>query len=399
MRSRTSVHKPLPLAPERITPAALDIHRETLPGAFALQNRPRRWRVIAVVLVLCVAAGAWLLRLQTVPTSESPAGVSEPRVEPAPRFEPGDAGNIHSADPAAGRALAPGPEPAALEEKPLPREDTAAAGGTASKKPDNTGQQSVSAEFFREDEADGAPGGPSTAAAPDESFATAMAQGLTALHREDYGAARAALTRAQAAQPGSTAVSDAFRQVDQAEMLARIQVLHRKARTAAQAEDWPRALEHFSAVLALDDTIQFAVEGRHRARRMAALQKQLDFFRADPDALLIDQQLQNAKAVLAAMRAESGLGARMSAQQDELEAMVSAAQTPVNVTITSDGRTEVVVYRVGRLGRFEKRMLDLRPGAYTIQGSRDGYQDVRKTLLIKPGQAGKHIFIACEKEI
>ncbi len=64
-----------------------------------------------------------------------------------------------------------------------------------------------------------------------------------------------------------------------------------------------------------------------------------------------------------------------------------------------DQLTEVVVYKVGRLGTFERRDLDLRPGSYTVVGSRRGYRDVRRQLVIQPGVAPEPVAIRCQERI
>lgn len=89
-----------------------------------------------------------------------------------------------------------------------------------------------------------------------------------------------------------------------------------------------------------------------------------------------------------------------SAQLEEVrEKAVKAAQTMVKLTIESDNLTEVTLYKVGRLGRFSLREFDLRPGTYTVVGARDGYQDVRLKIEIKPGQGPQHITIKCIVQI
>jgi hypothetical protein len=78
---------------------------------------------------------------------------------------------------------------------------------------------------------------------------------------------------------------------------------------------------------------------------------------------------------------------------------VDAAQTPVKIILESDNFTEVAVYKVGKLGRFTVRELNLRPGTYTLVGARDGYQDVRKKIIVKPGQRPMRIAVKCEVKI
>jgi hypothetical protein len=67
--------------------------------------------------------------------------------------------------------------------------------------------------------------------------------------------------------------------------------------------------------------------------------------------------------------------------------------------LISDNLTDVMVYRVGRLGRFTQHVLDLRPGSYTVVGSRAGYRDVRQSLTVSPNRDSKPLMVRCEEKI
>ena len=58
-----------------------------------------------------------------------------------------------------------------------------------------------------------------------------------------------------------------------------------------------------------------------------------------------------------------------------------------------------MVYKVGRLGTFTERALDLHPGTYTVVGTRRGYRDVRRQLVIEPGQKPAPLEVRCEEKI
>jgi hypothetical protein len=61
--------------------------------------------------------------------------------------------------------------------------------------------------------------------------------------------------------------------------------------------------------------------------------------------------------------------------------------------------TSVQIYHVGKLGQFTSQQLELRPGTYTVVGSRPGYRDVRQTLTVKPGAAQATMDIRCEETV
>ena len=92
-------------------------------------------------------------------------------------------------------------------------------------------------------------------------------------------------------------------------------------------------------------------------------------------------------------------GPKLAERIKKLEQLVSLAKTPVKITIQSDNLTHVAVYRVGKLGRFEVRELELRPGSYTIVGARDGYQDVRQKIVVKPGRQPLRVIVKCRVKI
>jgi hypothetical protein len=98
--------------------------------------------------------------------------------------------------------------------------------------------------------------------------------------------------------------------------------------------------------------------------------------------------------VLRARRAGAGLGTSRipvrSAEADgDAEGLDARADVPVSVALQSDNVTQVTIYRVGQLGTFAERSLDLVPGSYTVVGTRPGYRDVRREINVRPGAAAE----------
>ncbi len=233
----------------------------------------------------------------------------------------------------------------------------------------------------------------------DEEFQQLMSEGLTALHNNNYTLARAKLLKAKSFRPKSREVKDALAQVDQSIRLARIETYRQKATAAEQAENWGQALDAYLQVLKIDANVQFAARGKERALDRIRIERRINFFLQQPAALESDRQLGNAMALMAEIEEIDPKGPQLKDRFEKLVRIVDAAQTPVKIIIESDTFTDVAVYKVGKLGRFESRELSLRPGTYTVVGTRDGYQDVRKKIIIKPGQTPKRIAVKCEAKI
>jgi serine/threonine protein kinase len=233
----------------------------------------------------------------------------------------------------------------------------------------------------------------------DEEFQQLMSEGLAALHANDYSLAREKLLKARSFRPAAQEVKDALAQVDQSIRLASIETYRQKATDAEQAENWEQALDACLQALKIDPNVQFASRGKQRALDHIRIDKRINFFLQQPAALESDHQLENAIQLIAEIENIDPKGPRLKDQLAKLSRMVDAAQTPIEIILESDGLTEVAVYKVGKLGRFTNRVLSLRPGTYTVVGTRDGYQDVRRQLTIKAGQDPARIAIQCEVKI
>ena len=233
----------------------------------------------------------------------------------------------------------------------------------------------------------------------DRIYQQLMSDGLTAIHNKNYQLARTKLRRAKALRPQSREVNDALTQVDQSIRLGQIESYHQQAVVSEQSENWQQALSAYQQVLKIDPTLQFAVQGKQRAAKHIRIDKRLDFYLKQPAVLESDRQLENALELMAEIDAIESTGPRLQKQYKELARIVNAAQTPVKIILESDTFTDVAVYKVGKLGRFASRELNLRPGSYTVVGTRDGYQDVRKKIIVEPEQGPMRVTIRCEVKI
>lgn len=229
-----------------------------------------------------------------------------------------------------------------------------------------------------------------------QSFAGALSEALSAIERDDYAGARAALDRADALAPEASEVAEARARLEQRERLRGI-AEHRAQALALEArEEWPAAAEQHAAVLALDPTIAFAQDGHARCLARAKLDKQLAFHIDNPERLTTDAVHAEASALLERAAEIDPAGPRLTAQRLSLRRLLDVALTPVAVVLESDELTEVRLYKVGPLGTFRRRTLELRPGRYAVVGSRAGYRDVRHELVVVAGETPAPLVVRCE---
>lgn len=226
-----------------------------------------------------------------------------------------------------------------------------------------------------------------------------MTAGFLALDAGQFGAARRAFNEARALKPASAEPRDGLLQVEQAGRLRSIRTLQSDAETAEREENWPAAVRLYTEMLKQDDKLALARDGLRNARARVALDETLARYLDDPDVLTNPQELKAASGVLTRMSAIEPRGPRLAEQRDALTAALKRAATPVKVELVSDELTDVAVYKVGKLGQFDRTTLVLRPGLYTAVGTRVGFRDVRLEFRVAPEDPPGPVIVRCEEPI
>ena len=230
-------------------------------------------------------------------------------------------------------------------------------------------------------------------------FQTSMSDGLAALHAGNFSRARDALRTARTLKPDSRELKDAFIQLEDGVRLVRIERFRAKAMSLEKEERFREAAEQYIAILKLDNSLIFAKEGKFRTLQQANLSDQIQTYLNQPTRLASRSVYEQALKDLKKASRMDNKGPKLTAQIAAFETTVKNAGTPIRVAIKSDNLTDIAVYQVGRLGKFKSRELRLRPGTYTIVGSRDGYRDVRQQITVVAGRTANPIVIRCEDKI
>lgn len=231
------------------------------------------------------------------------------------------------------------------------------------------------------------------------SFEARMTEGFDALTVGDFASARAAFNAAKGIEPNSQEPVDGLLQLDQEIRLSRIRTMELGATAEEDGEMWEQAVATYEALLEVDPDLQFAQEGLARATGRANLHRQLQGYIDEPDSLSDPTTMQRATQSLLGISRMDDVGPRLTDQKDQLSRLLKRAATPLTVQLVSDNATEVSVYRIGKLGVFANRELELRPGNYVAVGVRPGYRDVRLEFRVAPELDQEPIVVRCEEPI
>jgi tetratricopeptide (TPR) repeat protein len=232
-----------------------------------------------------------------------------------------------------------------------------------------------------------------------DAFASTMARGYSALAKADYTGARSAFEAARRVRPNAPEIPTALKQIEQEQRTGVISQKLGVAREAEEQERWADALKEYRAVAELDSTVAAAQEGIARTTPRSALNEQLELYLTQPERLFSQPVRAAARDTLARAASIPNPGSMLQKQMASLKDWIARADVPVSVALQSDNITQVTIYRVGQLGTFAERSLDLVPGSYTVVGTRPGYRDVRREINVRPGAAPEPVVIRCEDRI
>ncbi|MEH6592353.1 MAG: hypothetical protein V7746_18960 [Halioglobus sp.] len=230
-------------------------------------------------------------------------------------------------------------------------------------------------------------------------FNTAMSDGYRALDEGLFDSARKFFRQAGQLSPGSTEAASALQEVQTTQTAYRLASLQTRGQAMEDKEQWQQAVEAYEQAAKIDSNILFAQEGLSRSRTRARLDKQFTTTINEPNRMS-DPAVADATAVL--LRQASAIsprGPELGKQINTLQSLLKLANTPLPVTLSSDGETEVIVYKVSRLGMFQQQQLSLRPGTYTAVGTRNGYRDVRVTFTLSHSEPVSPVIIRCTEQI
>ncbi len=233
----------------------------------------------------------------------------------------------------------------------------------------------------------------------DNEFNAAMGAGLAAINGGRLAEARTHLERARTLRPDSAEVAAALQRVADTGTGRSFAELEQRAARLVAEERWTEALEIYDEALARDPSLQFAQAGKAAVAPRAELGKRLQTLIDRPERLAAEEVRAEAERLLARARGLSNQGPVIRSQVARLELLLPMFDQPVTLSLESDNATEVAIQRVGFLGAFDRRQVELKPGKYTVTGRRSGFRDVRREITVAPGQSEQTIVIRCLEPI
>ena len=230
-------------------------------------------------------------------------------------------------------------------------------------------------------------------------FAGHIVAGLKHVEARALTSAQGALDAARGIYPDRAEVDVLDEKIAGLEIELLIERLTRTARAAALADDWATAEQTYIQLRRLAPADRDITGALARAQTINQLHARAARHLAAPGRLASVAVAAEAASLVDAVAPMRDESPRLAAQADALAGLIAAYGVKVPVRIVSDGKTNITVRGVGIVGKITERTIELRPGQYTIEGIREGFQAVLMRVDIPPGQAALVLEIVPDERI
>ena len=233
----------------------------------------------------------------------------------------------------------------------------------------------------------------------EKTFIEFMSEGFEAMDQNNFSSARKVFNEALKTYPERPDVYDALNQLESRESSFQIKERIKNAEANENLENWSEAKKEYEALLESDNSLVSLKARLINVRIRAELDEQLENLINNPLTLRSDELHQKAKKLLKTAQGINQRGAKLEKQIESVSKIIVQARNPIPVNFFSDNKTKVTIFKIGSLGLFEKRTIELVPGKYVALGQRVGFRDVRLDFAIEPNEVDKNISIMCVESI
>ncbi|HEV2271104.1 MAG TPA: protein kinase [Steroidobacteraceae bacterium] len=235
------------------------------------------------------------------------------------------------------------------------------------------------------------------AAFGDDNYARSVGAGFAALGAGRLPEAQQDFQQALAFRPQGKEATEGVQRVNLAMEAGRIAALRQQAEALEGQEHWTQAITVYESALRLDPSLEFAKLGRARDEGRLELGTSLEQILDHPARLTYPAVRDEAVTLLQQARQQTPAGPVLQTQIEQLEQLLPQLNRPVLLNMVSDNATQVSIPSIGVFGTFGRREIRLKPGTYTVIGTRDGYRAVHQEFTVEPGQQNVTITVSCSE--
>ena len=233
----------------------------------------------------------------------------------------------------------------------------------------------------------------------EENFASSVSMAMASVEQKELSKARRKFEEAKnifAHRPELRVVEIAIRTLELEFQLTELLSL---GQAASNNDEWEKAEGYFLKAALIAPNNKRVVEGVKTSQRVINAIEVAGKYIASPHRLSSDNVAKSAQDFLWEEAEAAKFSGLLSTKMAKLEELVVSYEIEVSVRLVSDELTFISIRGLGTVGKISEQVIQLRPGKYTLEGSREGFRSKLFKFEIKPGSKLFSIEMYCDERI
>ncbi len=229
-------------------------------------------------------------------------------------------------------------------------------------------------------------------------FQQHISSSMKNLQENKFIAARQFLLKAQNLDAENSTVKELKNRINREEENYRITALKQSVDRKEKHEQWSAVIDVYNKILAIEPNAIFAIQGKRNAMRVNEWHNQLDRIIGNPEKLQSDHIRENTIRRISFIKEYTVNNPEHKILRNKLSEaseLIAISAIEISMHLISDNETNIEVYKIGKLGQFKDKTLRVKPGKYTIVGTRPGYRDVRLNIQIHAKDTNPYFSVIC----
>lgn len=205
----------------------------------------------------------------------------------------------------------------------------------------------------------------------------------SALLANQLNKAQQLVDAAKIVKPSSKGAQSLNNRIAQARAKQGLTSIKASLEQATKQDDWSEVASIANSALQnypLDEDLK---NYQSQAQQVLSAQKSLASFIARPERLADDNIREAATNAVQKAFTPSLLSPSLQGLIEQTATAIDKYNSPVDITIQSDGKTYIIVLGIGHVGEHKEKVISLTPGNYVLQAKRDGYKNKRLEFLVE----------------
>ena len=230
-------------------------------------------------------------------------------------------------------------------------------------------------------------------------FDNHISLGFSKIENHETKEARYHYQRAEKIHPERLELKALLEQILVEERSYRTEQALKQAEQATREDNWVQAKAKFEKAKKNMPSNEEAIKGIKLVKEILRLQSALVQYEKSPYRLTDNGVLNEAKEILEQASHFSKQSSKLRKKIKQLSELISTFNQLISVMVTSDNMTDIQVRGIGKLGRILNKTIQLKPGYYTFEGTRNGFKSKLLQVLIPYNKNNYSVRIICDESI